>query len=142
MAKLTTCENCGKLFGAIAGETECVLCRVNTYQDCRIIEAFVSANPRADITAIVEETGISRQFVEEKVIEGLVQLHGDHGKIGYCATEGCNNAVVNAKFCGSCRDNIAEALRNELKPPGKQICKTCGSLHEEHVNGRGMHTRR
>ena len=92
------CRKCGNLFNYVSGPPICMACREKLEEKFQEVKKYIQDNGHAGI-----------QQVER------LELSAESGVTLSC--ENCGAAILSGRFCGKCKNSMANELGASIKKP-------------------------
>lgn len=115
------CRDCGRLFNYLSGPSICTGCMKKLDEKFKDVKEFIYNNPRIGIQEVSEEMEVSVNQIKRWIREERLSFAEDSA-IGLDC-ELCGVTIKTGRFCGSCKDKMANNLGNIYKEPKLEVKK-------------------
>ena len=126
------CRICGKLFQSV-GSYSCFECEERLDQEFRLVRDYLYEHPRADITEISKETGVSERSILQFLKEERLTLFVPSESI---RCEHCGKPVAAGKICSDCRDRLSRVLESVAEANAAKLAEKRASVEVMSYQGR------
>lgn len=107
--QLRNCRRCGKLFNYV-GKPICNECVQQDEKDFELVKAYIYDHPKATITEVSKETGVSVKKITKFLKEERLELAEDSP--AWLTCESCGVEIRTGRFCKECsmklKNNIGQ----------------------------------
>lgn len=104
---IRNCSKCGSIF-RYDGKRICPACRKKNEEDFQLVKKYLDKEPGANISQVVEETGVETKKVIEFLREGRLEVEPGGAVILEC--EKCGTGITTGRFCNKCVNNITRDI--------------------------------
>ena len=109
------CRKCGNLFNYVSGPPICMACKDALEQKFQEVKAYIRENAHASIPQVSEECDVSTNQIHQWLREERLELSAESGITLTC--ENCGAVILTGRFCGKCKNNMANQLNSSIKKP-------------------------
>jgi len=108
--RVMSCKICGRLFQSF-GPSYCPVCADEMDKAFATIKEYLYTHENATILDIVDGTGVAEKFVLQFLKEGRLNIESTENVL---ECEDCGRPIPSGRYCGSCREKLANALGNAI----------------------------
>lgn len=107
MMDIRNCSKCGSIFRYDRSRI-CPTCRRKNEEDFQLVKDFLDREPGANISLVVEETGVETKKVIEFLREGRLEIEPGGAIVLQC--EKCGVGITTGRFCNKCINTITKDI--------------------------------
>lgn len=111
MPDVRNCRRCGKVYNYIGGQPICLDCKQEDEMMFRKVKEYLYDNPRASISQVSNELGISVSRIKAYLKEGRLEIIGS-GSNMILECENCGKAISTGRFCIECSKEIEKDFKS------------------------------
>lgn len=115
------CKTCGKLFNYMGGPPFCPTCQKDLEEKFAQVKEYIYDNPSAGIQQVAEDNEVSTSQIKRWIREERLSF-SEESSVGL-ECENCGAMIKTGRFCGHCKDKMANKLGNVYKEPAKEPVK-------------------
>ena len=135
---IRNCTRCKKIY-QYDGFKICHNCRKNDELDFQKVKEYLEEYPGANISNVVENTGVDTKKVIEFLKEGRLEIEGGGDIILEC--ESCGVGIKTGRFCDKCAGGLQRELGQAMKG-GRRSEDSKGSSSKAQFRIADRHDRR
>ena len=109
------CRKCGNLFNYVSGPPICMACREKLEEKFQEVKKYIQDNGHAGIQQVAEACDVSTNQIHQWLREVRLELSAESGVTLSC--ENCGAAILSGRFCGKCKNSMANELGASIKKP-------------------------
>lgn len=110
---IKNCARCGKIY-QYDGFKICHSCRKDDELDFQNVKEYLDENPGANISQVVDDTGVETKKLIEFLREGRLEIQGGGTIVLEC--ENCSAPITTGRYCEKCTMDLQRELGQAMNP--------------------------